>query len=141
MNECLCLSVDMRSHPVETPQDWIQLLIIIADKSTETAHVIKTPCTLQLPQKQPAYRLSECSSFTPPPRLDILNLVISVRINVHIEYMYAHEHRHTNTSGAQRQVDPSYAPHEPSSNKLTGRTKTSCQRPTGYNVDTKLQQK
>lgn len=64
MNERMCVTVNMRSHPVETPQNWIQMLIIIADKSTEMEHVITAPCTLQLPHKQPAYRLSACSSFT-----------------------------------------------------------------------------
>lgn len=71
-----------------------------------------------------------------PPRRDILNLVICVRMNAHTEYMYAHEHRHLNMVGAQRQVDPCYISHEPLSNNLIGCAKTPCQRPTGYNPDT-----
>lgn len=48
----------MGSHPAETSQDWIQLLVIIGGKCTEVEHVITAPCTLQKEQqKQPVYRL------------------------------------------------------------------------------------
>lgn len=41
----------MGSHPAETSQDWIQLLVIIGGKWTKAENVITAPCTLQKGQK------------------------------------------------------------------------------------------
>lgn len=116
-NEWMCVSVNMRSH--ETPQDWIQLLIIIANKSTEAEHVITAPCTLQPPQKQP----SLISMFISHSPLGETFLALSsVR-----GWMYTLNtcmHMSTDAPRGQRQVDPSEISHEPSSYNLMDHTKT-----------------
>lgn len=68
----------MGSHPVEAQQNWIQLLIIIADKSTETEHVITAPCTLQQPP-QKTTSLSLLSMFiNHSPRGETISTLSSV---------------------------------------------------------------
>lgn len=40
----MCQQANMGPHPAGTSQDWIQLLIIKGDESTEAEHVITAPC-------------------------------------------------------------------------------------------------
>lgn len=96
----------MGSHPAETSQDWIQLLVIIGGKWTKAENVITAPCTLQKGEKKTTSLSLICMLICHSPLGETnLNLVIGARMNVHIEYVHVHEQRHTSVRSAQRQGD------------------------------------